>query len=364
MPPHPGLVRARGASLRIVGVGRALPPHRYPQARITAELEEIWRDRPALMARIGDLHANARVETRHMALPLEAYKELTSFADFNDAWIEAAVDLGEGALRDALDRAGLGPDDLDALFVATVTGVASPSLDAKLINRMGLRPDIVRVPIFGLGCVAGAATVARAADHVRAYPERVAAALTVEVCSLTWQRDDVSIANAISTGLFADGAGCALVAGERRSGGTGPRIVDTRSTFYPDTEDLMGWNVSERGFRIVLSPDVPVLARERIGLDVDAFLADHGLAREDIAAWICHPGGPKVLEGLRDGLGLSDDDVALAWEALRTTGNLSSASVLLVLRATLEEGRPGPGEHAVLLAMGPGFCSELVLLRG
>ena len=350
--------------MRIVGVGRALPPHRYPQEQITAELKQIWRERPALLSRIDDLHANARVETRHMALPLEAYRSMTSFTEFNDAWIKAAVDLGQGALRDALERAGLETGDVDALFVATVTGVASPSLDAKLINRMGLRPNVVRVPIFGLGCVAGAATIARAADHVRAYPDRVAAALTVEVCSLTWQRDDVSIANAISTGLFGDGAGCALVAGERRAGGAGPRIVDTRSTFYPDTEDLMGWNVSERGFQIVLSPDVPVLARERIGPDVDAFLADHGLGREDVAAWICHPGGPRVLEGLRDGLGLNDDDVAHAWEALRTTGNLSSASVLHVLRATLEDGRPGPGEYGVLLALGPGFCSELVLLRG
>ena len=348
--------------MRIAGVGRALPPHRYPQERITAELKEIWRERPALLSRIDDLHANMRVETRHMALPIEKYSELASFSQFNDAWIGAAVDLGEGALRDALDQAGLAVEDVDALFVATVTGIASPSIDAKLINRMGLRPDIVRVPIFGLGCVAGAATVARAADYVRAYPDRVAAALTIEVCSLTWQRGDASMANAISTGLFADGAGCALVAGARREA-EGPRIVDTRSIFYPDTEDLMGWSVSERGFGIVLSPDVPVLARERIGPDVDAFLAGHDLRRSDAAAWVCHPGGPRVLEGLRDGLGLSDGDVALAWEALRTTGNLSSASVLLVLRATLDERRPAPGEHGVLLAMGPGFCSELVLLR-
>jgi alkylresorcinol/alkylpyrone synthase len=349
--------------MKIASVGKALPVHYYTQEEITAVLETTWGARPSVLARLGELHENVRVDGRHLALPLEAYARMERFGEFNDAWIEAAVDLGERALRDALDRAGLGVRDVDAIYFATVTGVASPSIDARIANRMGLRTDIKRVPMFGLGCVAGAAGVARAADYVRAFPDQVAAVLTIELCSMTWQRGDTSVANIISTGLFADGAACALVTGGERDVGDGPQVLETRSVFYPDTEELMGWKISEHGFHIVLSAAVPSVAREQIGVDVDAFLAERKLSRTDIHTWVCHPGGPKVLEGMRDGLGLTDEDVSVAWETLRTTGNLSSASVLLVLRETMQSARPPAGSLGLLLAMGPGFCSELVLMR-
>jgi alkylresorcinol/alkylpyrone synthase len=350
-------------AMNIASVGRALPRHGYAQEEITAFLREQWSERKSVVDRLEELHRNVRVERRHLALPLEAYPRLERFGQFNDAWIEAALDLGERALRDALARAGLAVRDVDAVFFATVTGVASPSIDARLANRVGLRTDVKRNPLFGLGCVAGAAGIARAADYVRAFPRQVAAVLTVELCSMTWQRDDTSVANLISTGLFGDGAACALVVGSERASAGGPRVLATRSVFYPDTEELMGWEISERGFHIVLSSAVPSVAREQLGADVDTFLADHDLSRADVRSWICHPGGPKVLEGTRDGLGLTDHDVRVAWESLRSTGNLSSASVLLVLRDTMDGARPAPGELGLLLALGPGFCSELVLLQ-
>lgn len=352
--------------MHIAAVGKALPEHYYDQRTLTEFLVGLWGDRPSVAKRLEQLHENVLVEGRHLALPLDAYTQLETFGQRNDAWIEAALDLGEQALRDALARANLGVRDVDVIFFSTVTGLASPSLDARLVNRLGLRPDVKRVPMFGLGCVAGAAAVARATDYLRGDPHGVAVALTIELCSLTLQREDASVANLISTGLFGDGASCAIVVGsahERDLERGGPEVLDTRSVFYPETEDLMGWQIDERGFTIQLSTAVPSVARERLGLDVDAFLADHDLQRGEVASWVCHPGGPKVLAGIRDGLGLTDDDLALAWESLRRVGNLSSASVLLILRATLDERRPAPGSYSVMLAMGPGFCSELLLLR-
>lgn len=352
--------------MRIVSVGRALPEHRYEQREITAALQAMLDVPDELRRRIDLLHGRVRVTHRHLALPLEAYPELTDFGRANDAWIRCAVELGERAVEDALARAGLRPADVDVLLDVTVTGVASPSLDARLVNRMGLRPDVKRMPIFGLGCVAGVAGIARAVDYVRGHPDEVAVLLSVELCSLNLQSDDHSTAALISTGLFGDGAAAVVVAGAeraRRFADAGPRVRATRSVFYPDTEELMGWDVSERGFRIVLSEGVPRVAREHLGPDVRAFLADQGLARDDVTSWVCHPGGPRVLEAMRDTLGLDDEDVALSWRVLEEQGNLSSASVLMVLREVFDTRRPAPGELGLLMAMGPGFCSEVVLIE-
>jgi alkylresorcinol/alkylpyrone synthase len=346
--------------MRIASVARALPPYRYSQEAIRRKLEEIWVDRPAMVSRLASLHENVRVGTRHLALPIEEYGRQRSFGESNDHWIRVAQDLGEEAIGRALAAVGLGAQDIDAIFVVSVTGIASPSLDARLANRMGFRSDVKRVPIFGLGCVGGVAGIARAADYVKAYPDQVAVLLSVELSSLTFHADDDSLANVISVGLFGDGAAAAIVVGAeraRRMDLSAPLIEATRSIFYPDTEDLMGWRIDASGFRIVLSPKVPELARERLGADALAFLRDHGVAREDVGAWICHPGGPKVLEAIRDALALDDDDVRLSWKTLAETGNLSSTSVLLVLEETLRQGR-APGTPGVLLAMGPGLGSR------
>jgi alkylresorcinol/alkylpyrone synthase len=276
-----------------------------------------------------------------------------------------AQEVGARAVLDGLAKAGLTPEDVDALIFVTVTGVATPSIDARLMNILGLRPRVKRMPIFGLGCVAGAAGIARAADYVRAYPDQVAVLLSVELCSLTLQPEDLSIPNLIASGLFGDGAAAAIVTGaDRPSAATpGPRIVDSRSVFYPDTERVMGWDISETGFKIVLSADVPLVARDRLRPDVDAFLAEHGLEVSDIDSWVCHPGGPKVLEAMQESLDLPPGALDVTWRSLQEVGNLSSTSVLMVLAETLENHRPSPGSYGVLLAMGPGFCSELVLLQ-
>lgn len=347
--------------MRIAAVGSALPPHFYDQATLLEAFKRHWVKRHHNLDRLEQLHHSVLVGGRHLALPMDQYDELTTWGKANDAWIRVAQDVGERAIRDALDRAGLGVEDVDCLITVTVTGVATPSIDARLMNRLGLPSRVKRVPIFGLGCVAGTAGIARAADYVRAFPDQVAVLLSVELCSLTLQREDLSIPNLIASGLFGDGAAAAVVVGSEREA-TGPRVIDSRSIFYPDSEEVMGWDISETGFRIVLSADVPEVVRRHLRSDVDAFLADHELTTDDIDVWVSHPGGPKVLEAMQQALELPDDALELSWKSLQEVGNLSSTSVLLVLQETLETFSPSPGDHGVMLALGPGFCSELVLL--
>ncbi len=352
--------------MRIVSVGTALPPHFYDQATLLEALERRWKDRLFNRERLERLHANVLVGGRHLALPIEEYDELKTWGKANDAWIRVAQEVGEAAIRQALDRAGLVPTDVSAFFFTTVTGVATPSIDARLINRLRMSPQIKRLPLFGLGCLAGAAGIARAADYVRAYPDQVALLLSVELCSLTLQGEDLSIPNLIASGLFGDGAAAVLVAGSDRDDlpqPRGPEIVATRSIFYPDSERVMGWDISETGFKIVLSADVPKVVEKHMKEDVDSFLGDHGLARADIASWVCHPGGPKVLETMETTLDLPKGALDVTWRSLREVGNLSSTSVLLVLEETIARHRPPPGSWGLLTAMGPGFCSEFVLLR-
>lgn len=348
--------------MRIVGAGSAFPRHTYDQQDITNVLKKQWADHLARPELLDRLHARCGVGQRHLVLPLEAYEGIRSWGHANDLWIESAQTLGREAICRAITPAGLMPGDLNALYFVSVTGVASPSIDGRLVNRMGLSPNIKRNPLFGLGCVAGAAGLARAADYVRAFPDQVAVVLSVELCSLTWQREDLSVANLISTGLFGDGAAAAVVAGAE-AGFNGPEIVATRSVFYPNTQDVMGWNISEDGFKIVLSPDVPLVIKDNLRADVDSFLKDFNLRRDDISSWIIHTGGPRVLDAVADSLDLTARDLELSWQSLREVGNLSSASVLVVLEKVLAERRGEPGTYSVLAAMGPGFCSELLLLR-
>jgi alkylresorcinol/alkylpyrone synthase len=348
--------------MKIASASSAFPKHYYSQKFLLEQLQEYWKDRlpnPQLLAR---LHRNVAVEGRHLAMPPEKYYGIETWGQANDVWIEVAQELGEQALCRALHHAGLEPSELGALIFTSVTGISSPSIDALLINRMELPANIRRVPIFGLGCVAGAAGIARCADYVRAYPGQAAALVSVELCSLTIQRDDLSVANLISSGLFADGSAAVIVTGDDMNA-NGPEILATRSIFYPDTEEMMGWKVSEKGFRITLSPEVPVLIREHLGHDMDSFLADHGFSRGDIGSWVLHTGGPKVLEATAAALDLHNGQLDASWECLRKVGNLSSASVLVVLEDVMRNRRPEPGTLGILAAMGPGFCSELVLMR-
>jgi len=349
----------------IRAVGRALPKHYADQETLIAAFREAWAGSHFNVERLEELHRAVQVSGRYLAVPIERYRALASFAERNAAWIEAAVDLGEEAVRAALGQAGLEAREVGHLFFVTTTGIATPSIDARLANRLGLASGVRRTPIFGLGCAAGAAGIARASDYLRAFPTQVAVLLSVELCSLTLQRDDFSIPNIISSGLFGDGAAAVVLTGGSRPRGRGvaPRVIATGSVFYPDTERVMGWDIVDSGFKVVLSAKVPQVVREHVRQDADEFLAAHGLDRSRIRHWIAHTGGPRVLQAFEETLELPPDALARSWRSLRETGNLSSAAVLFVLGELLDSGEARRGDHGLLMSMGPGFFSELVLLR-
>jgi alkylresorcinol/alkylpyrone synthase len=353
--------------MQIASVGSAFPQHRYSQTEIAEALTARWGSKLEEPRLVNRFFANCGVDTRYLVFPLDVYPTLKGFGQTNTAWIGAAIELAEEAIARALDQVGLTPKDISAIFFASVTGIASPTIDARLINRLPFPANVKRTPIFGLGCVAGAAGIARASDYVKAFPDQIALLLSVELCSLTWQDDDTSIANLISCGLFGDGAAAVVVAGTEavipKQAKPGPRVLATASSFYRDTEHVMGWEIGDMGFRIVLSPEVPKVVQKHLQGDVEGFLATQGLTIADIGSWIFHSGGPKVLEAMQSTLGLPEDALAASWKSLREVGNLSAASVLCVLEDNLANHRGAPGSYSILAAMGPGFCAELVLLR-
>jgi alkylresorcinol/alkylpyrone synthase len=352
--------------MKIVATTMAFPPYYFSQDEVLTALKTYWDKGMENAAVLERLHSRTGVEGRYFCLPLADYYPLDTWGKTNDVWIRTAEELGEQAICTLLRETGLPPDRIGTIIFVSITGIACPSIDARLMNKMKMPAHIKRTPIFGLGCVAGASGLARAADYVRAYPDQAALLLSVELCSLTWQRDNVSVPNLISSGLFGDGCAAVLVAGAELADEyalEGPRVVASQATFYPETHDVMGWAISEKGFRIVLSADVPTVVEKHLGGNVDDFLEQHGLVRGDIASWIMHTGGPKVLEANAAALGLKREDFALSWDALRRAGNLSSASVLMVLNDVMREYRPKAGTRSLLVAMGPGFCSEMLLLE-
>ncbi|MFI6184142.1 type III polyketide synthase [Nonomuraea sp. NPDC051191] len=347
---------------RISAVRCAFPPHRYPQSELTDMAARLCLPDGADRRLLDRLHRSARVEHRNLALPIDRYEKLNGFGAANDAFVSVAVELGLESVKAALDAAELEPTDVDLIMFTSVTGIAAPSVDARLAAGLGLRPDVKRVPVFGLGCVAGAAGIARLHDYLRGWPDHVAVLLSVELCSLTVQRGDSSPANLVASALFGDGAAAVVACGAER-GTAGPEVVATRSHLYPGSEHVMGWQVGDTGFRVMLDASVPAVVRRHLADDVHGFLAEHGLTAADVTAWVCHPGGPKVLEAVSEVLELPAGALDVTWRSLAANGNLSSSSVLHVLGETLAGEPPAPGSWGLVIAMGPGFCSELVLLR-
>lgn len=348
---------------RILSVVGRLGDHAYPQAEITAAIAPLISPEPATQAIVSRLHEACGVRQRHLVMPLEWYDDDRTFGQSNGLFIERAAELARSALEDALARAGADVGDVDCLHFTSVTGISAPSIDALLVPRMGLRRDLKRVPMYGLGCVGGAAGIARVADYLAGHPDDIAVLVSVELCSLTFQRGDDSMGNIVASGLFGDGAAAIVMAGERRArrlGLAGPEVVATRSSLYPDSEGVIGFTVGAAGFSVVLTAQVAGLIERHLGEDVRRFLGDNGLSIAELDEWIAHPGGPRVLQAFQHSLELPEGALAASWRSLADRGNLSSASVLHILAETME--RPA-GTTGLLFALGPGVAAELVLLR-
>lgn len=358
--------------MQIAAVAHALPEHHYAQEDLVAQALALFGQGGGNLDRLPSFHQNTSVGRRYLAVPVEQYSKLKTFTDRNNVYIQVATDLGIQVIQKVLAQAGLCVTDVDHIFLVSTTGIATPSIDSHWINRLGMRPDIKRTPIFGLGCVGGAAGLARAADYARAFPSEVVLLVAIELCSLTLQRNDLSLANIIASGLFGDGAAAVLFGKRKARSVLGrcepcyqqvcPRVVATRSVFYSDTESVAGWHIGTDGFRLILSARIPELVKERIPDDVASFLGANGLTLSEIGTFVIHPGGPKVMATMEQALALKSSALALSRQILSEVGNLSSVSVLMVLEQAVQRPPP-PGTFGLMLAVGPGFCSELVLLQ-
>jgi alkylresorcinol/alkylpyrone synthase len=350
---------------RILSVAPALPDHEYAQEDITAMLASGMGEDDRTRSVMKRIHASSGIRTRHLALPLSEYRGLSGFTETNALFVEHALPLAQRAITAALAEAGLTVAEVDHLFFTTVTGLGAPSLDALLATSMGFRSDLRRVPSFGLGCVAGAAGIARVADYLSGHPAGVALLVSVELCSLTVQWDDHSMANVVGTGIFGDGAAAVVMVGDEHPHALErtaslPRVVASRSALYPDSAEMIGWQIGTEGFRLMLAAGVPALIDGHFAAGVDELLDEQGWQRDDIDVWIAHPGGPRVLESFADSLDLRPAALDISWSVMERTGNMSSAAVLHVLAAV---GARPVGERALLFALGPGVTAELVLLE-
>jgi len=349
----------------IVAAASVFPNYYYRQEEITAAMQKLWMDRPSSLERLAALHQNMQIRGRYLALPLEEYLRPSGFRERNDTWIRIALELGEKAICQLLDQSNMAAEEINQIAFTTITGIAAPSIDARLMNCIPFSPNLKRMPLFGLGCMGGASGIARLADYLVGHPSESALLLSVELCSLTIQHDDLSAENMVSTGLFGDGAAALLMVGAQHplAKQDRPRVLATRSVFFPDTEYIMGWEMRETGFKVVLSSDVIDIVKTSLGPSLDEFLSQHGLDTSQIDTWLVHPGGSKIIQAMESGLALNKGALDRSRENLASVGNLSSAAVLVMLEKVLEENTPPHGTHGLLMAMGPAFNAELVLLE-
>jgi alkylresorcinol/alkylpyrone synthase len=303
---------------------------------------------------------NAQVAKRHSIFPVDYLIEGRSLEQRSLEYKDHAIALGCEAAEKCLGNAGLAAADVDMIITVSCTGFMIPSLDAHLINLLGFRSDVRRLPLTELGCAAGAMALARAADFIRAFPDANVLIVAVELPTLTFQRGDLSQANLISCVLFGDGSAAALVSGRTR---TGARIVDADTYTFPQSIDAMGFDLRNSGFHIVLSRDVPQMIKERIRNLVDGFLQRSGLTRKSLSAFLLHPGGQKLLSYVEEELELDRTDTQLSWDVLRNYGNLSSATILFILHGWLSMKKMNEGDYGLAAAFGPGFSAELLLLK-
>ncbi|MBL0386023.1 type III polyketide synthase [Tumebacillus sp. ITR2] len=352
----------------IAGIGTAVPEHLITQDQCREFARRLFGDAFRDIDRLLAVFESAQIERRHFATPMEWFEHPHSFADKNALYITHAVQLAESAISQCLQNANLAPEDIDHLVFVSSTGLATPSLDAHLFNALGLRPNLKRTPIWGLGCAGGTAGIARGYDFALAHPQEKVLVCALELCGLTFLHGDRSKSNLIATSLFADGCAAVLLLGDEAAKKHpaltegAPRVLGSHSTIWPDTMDIMGWDVQEEGLKVIFSKDIPSIVESKIRPQIETFLHEKGLGRADLTRFIAHPGGMKVLQAYQEALQLPDEMLRHSRDILRTHGNMSSCTVLFVLAQELQDSHQ-PGEHGLVLSLGPGFSCEQVVLQ-
>ncbi len=351
---------ATGSPCTIAATATALPPYTITREDVKYYMGRVFDIPERRLEAMMSIVDNAQVHKRHAIFPLDYTIEPRALSKTNEEYIEHAVKLGREAAEKCLEHAGLKPDEIDLIITVSCTGFMIPSLDAHLINLMGFRSNVRRMPFTELGCAAGAMALGRAADFLKAHPGGNVLIIAVELPSLTFQRKDISQANLISSILFGDGAAAVVVTGKPARG---PKILSSETYTFPDSLGAMGFDLRDSGFHILLAKDVPEMIGEKIGGLVQGFLERHGRKREEIKGWILHPGGARLLGNVEAELGLSKCDTQPSWDILGNVGNLSSATILFILQEWLEKRPLKAGEYAMAAAFGPGFSAEFLLLQ-
>jgi alkylresorcinol/alkylpyrone synthase len=348
---------------RIRSVATAVPSHRISQQAAQQFCRSLFHESFPDIDRLLPVFGNSLVENRYFSVPEEWFEADHSFTEKNHQYIETAIELGAAAISSCLRNADLTPHDIDHLFFVSTTGMATPSIDARLINILKLRPNVRRTPIWGLGCAGGVAGLSRAYEYTVAFPRERALILAVELCGLTFQRNDLSKSNLVATSLFGDGAAAVLVSGAE-TGDAGPRILASRSTLWYESLDVMGWDINDRGLKVLFSRDIPGIVRSLALPALLEFLTAQGLALDGLGHVVAHPGGAKVIEAYEQALGLTEGKMDRARAILRKYGNMSSPTVLFVLEDFIRTQAIRPDEYGLITALGPGFSAEMMLIQG
>lgn len=348
---------------RLSSVSTAVPEHRAGQALARQFCRALFHETYPDIDRLLPVFSNAQVEYRYFSAPKEWFETDHSFAEKNGLYIKTALELGEAVISSCLRNAGLAPQEIDHLFFVSTTGLATPSIDARLINILKLRPNVRRTPIWGLGCAGGVAGLSRAYEYTTAFPRERALVLALELCGLTFQRNDLSKSNLVATSLFGDGAAAALVSGAE-TGDPGPRILASRSTLWYESLDVMGWDINDHGLKVLFSRDIPTIVRTLAFPALLDFLTAQGITLHDVSHVIAHPGGTKVIEAYEQALDLGNGKLERARGVLRRYGNMSSPTVLFVLEDFMSSHAIKHDEYGLITALGPGFSAEMMLIRG
>ena len=349
----------------IASVATAVPPYRVTQQIARDYAREFFGSSIPDIERYLTVFDHADINTRYLTAPIEWFMQPHSFGEANDMFIDMACKLGEEVARRCLEQAGVTAQEIDHLIFVSTTGLAAPSIDARLMTLLNMNPHTRRTPIWGLGCAGGLGGLSRAQEYVRAFPTHRCLLVTVELCTLTIQFNDRSKRNLVAVSLFGDGAAAVLVNGDQVADALpGPRVIDTQSTLFPDSLDLMGWDIVDEGFRVVFGSRIPNVVTQHYRDLATEFLRPHQLTPAEIAHHIYHPGGAKVLRAYDAALELPPSALAHSRAVLRDYGNMSSTTVLFVLERFLKHGTIAPGDKGLLCVFGPGFSSELLLIEG